>query len=248
MAIMHKANILLLFYLRLPVAIAQNVYTVTQSTLSTSASPAVSPLPETLPTTSNGGATPTPHDNAPGGGGGNNDNADDANMGGMFHYYFLFVALILCIWACAMFIFFRKRARRLARQRYNRESALQRDLSAGRGGSDTVTGRRRYWQGRWRSAEVSREEGLNEQGEAPPPYMPKTSEDERRSREDDGQAVDSQPAIPLQTLSREGAGLNSRPPDYSETHNDGRATQARNSVSSGTGASASGNRDREGGR
>lgn len=56
------------------------------------------------------------------------------------------------------------------------------------------------------------EEGLNELGEAPPAYAPpKTREEVERDRE-----AGAGLAVPMQTLSREEAGL--KPPDYSETH------------------------------
>jgi hypothetical protein len=53
------------------------------------------------------------------------------------------------------------------------------------------------------------EEGLNEHGEAPPPYIPKT---QMEGLPADGQA--NGPAIPMQTLRREDVGL-AKPPDYS---------------------------------
>lgn len=61
---------------------------------------------------------------------------------------------------------------------------------------------------------MSREEGLNEHGEAPPPYVPKRSGEEARGTGEGGQAADGGPAVPMQTLSREEAGL--KPPDYEE--------------------------------
>lgn len=62
-----------------------------------------------------------------------------------------------------------------------------------------------------------REEGLNENGEAPPPYEPPKSEaavvvDERTGLPRDST---SGVAIPMRTLSRDGAGTH-QPPDYHE--------------------------------
>jgi hypothetical protein len=57
-----------------------------------------------------------------------------------------------------------------------------------------------------------RVEGLNEDGEAPPPYLPKPTTNQQ---ETNGHESAAGPAIPLQTLSREDAGL--KPPDYSAT-------------------------------
>lgn len=79
--------------------------------------------------------------------------------------------------------------------------------------------RRRYWNGGLRrDPQASREEGLDENGEAPPPYMPK--DDRATDERENGQSVQGQgrpgePAIPMQTLSREHAGL--KPPDYEQT-------------------------------
>ena len=89
-----------------------------------------------------------------------------------------------------------------------RQHALSTDIY-GVHAFDPARARRRYWQGRWRSAEVSREEGLNEHGEAPPPYIPKPDEEHGGDGRHDGE-----PAVPLQTLSREDAGL--KPPDYEQ--------------------------------
>ena len=74
---------------------------------------------------------------------------------------------------------------------------------------------------------MSREEGLNEQGEAPPPYVPKRrSEDAQRDGVEDGGG----PAVPLQTLSREDAGF--KPPDYTEAYSEELNRNARHSTAS----------------
>ncbi|CAK3749516.1 hypothetical protein AC579_7818 [Lecanosticta acicola] len=128
------------------------------------------------------------------------------NTGDLVQYYFVFLALIICVAGLAAFLMWRRRRKMGAIVRASREDALERDLN----GWDSVRARRRYWQGRWRSVDGSREEGLNEHGEAPPPYVPKTSDEEgQRGR-------DNEPAVPLQTLSREQAGL--KPPDYTEVN------------------------------
>ena len=161
-------------------------------------------------------ATPTPsiHDSAPKG---DNDNGADSH--GLVNYYFVFIALIMCVFAFGLFIVLRRRSRAKRRSQFRQSGAIERDFgglraNVGDGGwANWNPERRRNWQGRWRSAEVSREEGLNEHGEAPPPYIPK-----RRSEEEhqDDTVHDGGPAMPLQTLSREDAGL--KPPDYDETH------------------------------
>lgn len=125
---------------------------------------------------------------------------------GLVNYYFVFLALILCVAGLGVWLVYRKRKRAMMHFRYGREAALARDVSAWPRGD---TWYRSHWAGRRRSAEdTSREEGLNELGEAPPAYAPpKTREEqEREAAEREG------PAVPLQTLSREDAGL--KPPDY----------------------------------
>nr|POE59797.1 hypothetical protein CFP56_74368 [Quercus suber] len=128
---------------------------------------------------------------------------------GASSYYFVFLAVIICAAGVATFLVWRKKRRARQWDHSGRESALASDLSAW----DPAGQRRRYRQGRWRSAEASREEGLNEHGEAPPPYIPKSQEEDQVSREPTGAAG---PAVPMQTLSREDAGL--KPPDYTERH------------------------------
>jgi len=136
----------------------------------------------------------------------NSNNSGKIDSDGLVNYYFVFIALILCIAGLGAFFVWRRRRRAIAQFQNGRQDALAQDLTAW----DPLRSRRRYWQGRRYSAEVSREEGLNENGEAPPPYMPKTADEEARMGEDreDG------PAVPMQTLAREDAGL--KPPDYSE--------------------------------
>jgi hypothetical protein len=68
-----------------------------------------------------------------------------------------------------------------------------------------------------------REEGLNENGEAPPPYMPKDEEETGNAgpqvngqrTHGENTPVPGEPAIPMQTLSRDHAGL--KPPGYEQS-------------------------------
>ena len=165
---------------------------------------------------------------------GNNNNG--LNSKGLVNYYFVFVALVLCVVALSVFLVYRRRTRAVRRLRMSREQALERDL--GRGGDGRWANwnpeRRRYWQGRWRSAELSREEGLNEHGEAPPAYVPKRTSGEGQH---DGEGHDGGPAVPLQTLSREDASL--KPPDYTETYAQEVASRTRQSTASAASASSS---------
>lgn len=128
-----------------------------------------------------------------------------SNTSGLYSYYLIFIALIICIAGVAAYLTYKRKKKLGVFLQQSRESALQRDLNSW----DPIRARRRYWQGRWRSADISHEEGLNEHGEAPPPYMPKT-----RDEESGPQSTSNEPAVPMQTLSREQAGL--KPPDYME--------------------------------
>lgn len=160
---------------------------------------------------------PQATDSAPGSSSSSSDSGNNDSSTGttsLVNYYFVFLALILCVAGLGVFLLFRRRRRAMAHVRSNsRENALARDLSAWHGDSTRSGGQRRYWQGRWRSTEdVDREEGLNELGEAPPAYAPpKTREEEEREA-----AAHQELAVPLQALSREGAGF--KPPDYTETN------------------------------
>lgn len=145
-------------------------------------------------------ALPSATDNAPGSQQGNQQPAS------LVSYYFVFFALIISVAALGGFFVWRRKRKARLLYRSGGGSALSQDLSALEQRRQT----RRYL-ARWRSAEASREEGLNEAGEAPPPYVPKTAEEERLEREG-GAGV----TMPLQTLSREDAGL--KPPDYAEAH------------------------------
>ena len=198
----------------------------TATTMATSAPPST-PTPKNHPSLPllSSSALPSSSDNAPMG---NHNNG--ANSTGLVNYYFVFLALIIAVVGGVVYLFIRKRHRAKLRTRYSQQEALTRDLGGARPGGGWSNwhperSRGRYWQGRWRSAEASREEGLNEAGEAPPPYVPK-----RRSEE--AQREVTEPAVPLQTLSRDGAGL--KPPDYSEYRSQDLDSQARNSVASGS--------------
>ncbi|KAI6797463.1 hypothetical protein KC363_g2076 [Hortaea werneckii] len=163
-------------------------------------------------------ATPSPttpmeagkaSDTAPGA----SDEADDGetNGTGLVNYYFVFLALIVCIAGLAAFMVWRKRRRAAFHFHRGGQSVMTRDISQWYPGPGRA-GPRRYRQPReWDSRENnSREEGLNEFGEAPPAYAPpKTREEEEQATGNYGG-----PAVPMQTLSRQDAGL--KPPDYTQ--------------------------------
>ena len=124
-----------------------------------------------------------------------NDPDDDTNRA-VLNYYFLllviFIAIIVVAYACVL----RRRRRKVARLQGNRQDALTQDLEGWNGG-------RRWGHGRWRSE--PRVEGLNERGEAPPPYAP---ERPAATHGEDG-GIERERPIPLQDIQK--------PPDYQES-------------------------------
>ncbi|KAK3618200.1 hypothetical protein LTR56_024792 [Elasticomyces elasticus] len=172
--------------------------TSTASTLMTTSSPTFS-----MPPTSDS-ATGSPD---------SNPNPD----GGTVNYYFVFLAFIICVAAVTGWLLYRRRRRAMMAAHMSRDHAQSRDFTTwhGHGGNAQAERLRAHWHGqRFRSQEdMGREEGLNELGEAPPAYAPPP----RKSRDGQGQVdgAGDGPAVPMQTLSRENAGL--KPPDYVET-------------------------------
>jgi len=134
-------------------------------------------------------------------------------------YYFVFFALLFCIALLCVYFVWRRRRNALTVRNGFSGVGYQRNVQEW----DTVRYRRRYWNTNFRNAEVSREEGLNEHGEAPPPYVPKDDENTRSDGPQadgyrgQGQSRPAEPAIPMQTLSRDQAGLGQKPPGYEQS-------------------------------
>ncbi|KAF2243948.1 hypothetical protein BU26DRAFT_436278 [Trematosphaeria pertusa] len=129
----------------------------------------------------------------------------------VFNYYFLFLAVFGVAVAVFLWWLHRRRKRRKEQMRLSGQNALARDL-------DGWINTRRWFHGAWRhnqtTAFVRREEGLNEHGEAPPPYQPKS--DVTAAHDGIAQDPATRLAIPLRTLSRDEI-EQSRPPEYRET-------------------------------
>ncbi|KAM3425119.1 hypothetical protein BST61_g7082 [Cercospora zeina] len=139
----------------------------------------------------------------------NNDEQRQSDMDGLVNYYFVFLALIVILVGIGAFFVYRRKRKAALLYQNGQTGALQQDIGAW----DPSRARRRYWQGRWRSTDVThREEGLDEHGEAPPPYMPKETQDEEQGLPMRNHNDNNHLAVPLQTLSREQAGL--KPPEY----------------------------------
>ncbi|CAI6313702.1 unnamed protein product [Periconia digitata] len=105
----------------------------------------------------------------------NSDPASDPNSqnDGVINYYFLFFAVFGVLIAVLLWWFQKRRRQRKEQLRMSGRNALAQDME---GWVNT----RRWFHGTWRpnqtAAIVRQEEGLNEQGEAPPPYQSNSSD------------------------------------------------------------------------
>lgn len=144
---------------------------------------------------------------------------DTGNGRNMSVYYFVFFALLVCIAVLCVYFVWRKRRNALMIRPTTRGEGYHQDVREW----DTMRYRRRYWNTGYRNEQPSREEGLNENGEAPPPYMPKEDEEmgnncshaNGQRAQAEGTPIPGEPSIPMQTLSRDQAGL--KPPGYEQS-------------------------------
>ncbi|KAI4196224.1 MAG: hypothetical protein LQ350_006677 [Teloschistes chrysophthalmus] len=137
-----------------------------------------------------------------------NNTTNNLTNSSILNYYFLLLALLIILIAIAYLVYARRQRTRIALSRRNGQRALARDLerwgssgpyrAAAAAPPPTTTSARL---GRSR-----REEGLDERGEAPPPYLPKEPEPVYME-------------IPLRELGRD-----QKPPDYEEGPSSGAAT------------------------
>ena len=172
---------------------------------------------QVLPSTSLDSSMPNPTEFVPSDGAGSSSNNDDdgSSDNGVVNYYFLLLAIFVILVAVSYCFIARRRRRRLVLLRTNRQDALQRDLEGWHGN--------RYWgHGRWRtpaSHNTRPEEGLDERGLPPPPYIPAAPKETHpgSSHHEEG----AEPAIPLQNFHHS----DQKPPDYFE-----RATDSRDST------------------
>ena len=130
------------------------------------------------------------------------DGDEDDRRGGLINYYFVFLAIFIVLAFLGIYFLNRRRQARRAAWRTSGENALRRDVEGWAGGMSNAR--------RWHRREESRRvEGLNEVGEAPPPYRPKG--------EDMGGAEEGGPQIPMNTLARDGRERErdlAKPPEY----------------------------------
>lgn len=132
----------------------------------------------------------------------------------VFNYYFLFLAAFGVLIVVGLWWIHRRRKRRKEQMRLSGHNALARDL-------DGWVNTRRWMHGAWRynqPAFVRREEGLDEHGEAPPPYQPKSEATVAQGDIAAAQDATAGLTIPLRTLSRDEI-ERSRPPGYEEVAN-----------------------------
>ncbi len=138
------------------------------------------------------------------------DSDDDAEDH-VFNYYFLFLVLFGVLLAGVLWWLWRRLKRRKVRTQLAGQNALARDLEG-------WTSPRRFLHGRYgrnnNAAIARREEGLNERGEAPPPYQPK-AEGTATLHALDEEEEDSSGSVtvPLRTLPRQEA-ERTHPPAY----------------------------------
>ena len=166
------------------------------------------------PSTSLDSSTPNPtvfvsSDNA---GSSSNDDDSGSNDNGVVNYYFLLLAIFVILVAVSYCFIARRRRRRLVLLHTNRQDALQRDLEGWQAN--------RCWgHGRWRTPaahDPRPEEGLDERGLPPPPYIPAAPKETHPGSSHNGEGAER--AIPLQNLHHP----DQKPPDYFERAADSR--------------------------
>lgn len=115
---------------------------------------------------------------------------------GVLNFYFLLLIIVVIMLALAWWTVARQRRKRVSHMRNNQRSILARDLEVWPG--------RRVGGGMWRfnGTEPREQEGLDERGEAPPPYI----------KQPDPVHQTDGPATELHDLSRSEL----KPPDYDE--------------------------------
>ncbi|KAF1977299.1 hypothetical protein BU23DRAFT_293723 [Bimuria novae-zelandiae CBS 107.79] len=149
----------------------------------------------------------------------------------VFHYYWLILALFGVFVATFLWWINRRRRKRKEQMRLSGQNALARDME---GWINT----RRWFHGAWRPnqtrAFLRREEGLNEHGEAPPPYQAK---DDVTVTQGPPQDPASGLSIPLRTLSRDEVDAG-RPPDYRDMTSRGKASTIRPGTATSHGGAA----------
>lgn len=149
---------------------------------------------------------PPIHARPTGYGGGSSDDDDIVTGGerdhGVLNYYFLLLAVLIILILVIWFAILRRRRKKALQFHFTRQTALARDVQGWGGAS-------RFAPGRWRTMgarEPRPEEGLDDRGEAPPPYIPNEPAAAHTRRAGEG----GRDSIELRDRSREEA----KPPEY----------------------------------
>lgn len=173
------------------------------------------------------------------------DDSDDGmsslSRDGMLNLYFLFIAIAVILLIVALFLIHRRKKRRKEMMRNFGQSALAQDINNPHNASGSARARWLHGGNRWGGPPNTfawTEEGLNERGEAPPPYyQPPGGPPQPYAPPPNGHfapqphvAMPSMPpqqpppgfhggdpglAIPMRTLSRDTQG--NKPPGYDDT-------------------------------
>jgi len=144
----------------------------------------------------------------------------------VFNYYFLFLAAIGMLIALLLWWLHRRRRERKAEMRRSGQHALARDLEGWAGTRRSTHSNI----GRYHAAHVRRQDGLDEYGEAPPPYQPKNDTAVALTPVEGAHDTDTSLAVPLRALPRDDV-VRGQPPEYSantDTHST--ASMTRNST------------------
>ncbi|KAI4089416.1 MAG: hypothetical protein LQ348_006115 [Seirophora lacunosa] len=135
---------------------------------------------------------------------------EDPPNKGILNYYFLLLALCIILLAIVYIAIIKRRRQRLALVRMSGQRALARDLEHSTGTGPWAPGRFRTPRFTAPRHRPQTEEGLDERGEAPPPYVPKEPEPAYTGAHRDRAPAGSD--IPLRDL----GGFDQKPPDYNE--------------------------------
>ncbi|KAL8858991.1 MAG: hypothetical protein Q9178_004472 [Gyalolechia marmorata] len=119
--------------------------------------------------------TPFPNDVSPTATASPQNAAEDRHNNGVLNYYFLLLAFVIILLGILYLVIARRKRQKLAQRRQNGQRALARDLERWGGGGPWGPGRFRMPRSSG-TRQPRREEGLDESGEAPPPYVPKEPE------------------------------------------------------------------------
>ena len=148
---------------------------------------------------------PTATDHAQTSSSSSNTNSSQQTNSGILNYYFLLLAVFVVIVALVWWSFVRRNRQKMALSQHNRQSALARDLEG-------MPGSRRWTNGRFGfQREPAPEEGLDERGFAPPPYMPAPPDATVHP-----DATHNEPGAGQAILLQDISGQEPKPPDYDE--------------------------------